>query len=241
VEALCDFHFEPDQTWDWTIPGLVYDKVKAEFPQKRQQNLVSFEVRAEPQGVTQGVTGGNITRMQFLRSNGEALVQVGPDNLTINHLKPYPGWPTFKEMIERGLAVYRSVADPKAIRRISLRYINRIQLQEHQVQIEDYMLSLPHLPDPVPQVFASWVQRVEVPFERSNGVMAIQSGSINEPQSVGVAFMLDLDFFTLRPEVIPLDSTMNWVEKAHDEVEGTFEACITEKTKRLFDEVSDNE
>ena len=144
-------------------------------------------------------------------------------------------------MVERGLVTYRAVAEPKAVRRISLRYINRIQLREHAVQIEDYILALPQLPDPVPQVFASWVQRVEVPFEDSNGILVIQSGSINEPQSVGVAFMLDLEFSTLRPEAVSLGATMDWIEKAHEEVEATFEACVTAKTKALFNEVSGHE
>ena len=37
VEALCEFEFISSQPWDLTIPGLIYEKVKDEFPDKRQQ------------------------------------------------------------------------------------------------------------------------------------------------------------------------------------------------------------
>jgi len=38
-----------------------------------------------------------------------------------------------------------------------------------------------------------------------------------------------------------LDSVMDWVERAHSEIEKTFEACVTDKARRLFGEVQDGE
>ena len=78
IEALCEFQFEPDQPWDWTIPGLVYDKVKKEFPKKKQQNIIKMEVHADPE-ISQSVKG-EIARMQFLREDEQALIQVGQKN-----------------------------------------------------------------------------------------------------------------------------------------------------------------
>lgn len=238
VEALCEFHFEAGRPWDLTVPGLFYDKIRNEFPEKRQQNMVSFEVQAEPQGLTHSVASGGIARMQFLRPGGEALVQVGPDNLTINHFKPYPGWPDFKKIIARILAEYREVAHPKGVRRVGLRYINRIEIPSTSVDIDEYIRASPKIPEPIPQIFATWVQRVEIPYESVNAMLALQSGSLHGPKRPHVVFMLDLDFFTLRPEAITLDTAVDWIEMAHNEVENTFEACITPQARQLFEEVS---
>lgn len=236
VEALCEFRFEPDQPWDWTVPGLVYDRIKADFPKKRQQNIVQLELHAEKEEIAQSVRGG-VARMQFLRDDERALVQVGPDLLAVNQLQPYPTWQVFKKMVASGLSVYRDVANPKAVQRIGLRYINRIEIPEKQVSIGDYLLAQPSIPDSVPQVFATWAQRIEIPFEHTNGLLVFQSGSIHKEQQDGAAFLLDLDFITLKVDKVTLDSAMDWVEKAHDEVERTFEACITDKAKALFKEV----
>ncbi len=240
VEAICEFQFEPSQTWDWTIPGLIYAEVKTEFPKKRQQNVVHLELSSEKKEITQSVKGG-IARMQFLRDDERALIQVGPDLLAVNHLKPYPKWEVFKGMIVHALEIYRQVANPKTIRRVGLRYINRIELPEHRVEIEDYLLAVPKVPKEVPQIFATWVQRVEIPFEDANGILVLQSGSIREEKQERISFLLDLDFITFQAETLALDSVIDWVERAHDKVEHTFETCITPKARNLFIEVKHNE
>ncbi len=233
IEALCEFRFEPSQPWDWTIPGLVYDKVKSEYPKKRQQNIVEVELRAEQEELAQRLKGG-IARMQFLRPDEQALIQVGPDLLTVNHLKPYPTWQAFKARIVHALKIYREVANPKGIRRIGLRYINKIEIPEQGVAIEDYLLAVPKVPEAVPQIFATFVQRVEIPFEQANGMLVLQSGTVRDEHRGGTVFMLDLDFFTLQADKLTLDSAMEWVENAHGQVERTFEACVTDKARALF-------
>ncbi len=146
-------------------------------------------------------------------------------------------------MISRSLDVYRRVASPQRVNRVALRYINRIEIPEQMadpeqgVEIDNFLLALPTVPDSVPQVFNTWVQRVEIPFKQANGLLALQSGSIHEEGRRDVAFLLDLTFLTLQPELVKLDVTMDWVERAHEEVEHTFESCITPETRRLLKEV----
>jgi uncharacterized protein (TIGR04255 family) len=235
IEALCEFQFESNQTWDWTIPGLVYDKVREDFPKKKQQNIVEMAARIEKDEVTPSIKGG-MGRMQFLREDETALIQVGPNLLVVNQLRPYSTWGKFQKMIKSCLAVYRDVANPKALKRIGLRYINRLEIPEAEVRIEDYILAVPTIPEPVPQVFATWAQRVEIPFANSNGMMVIQSGLSKHEDPTKLVFIIDLDFITLNVKEINLENSTNWLEKAHDAVEKTFEACITDKSRVLFRE-----
>jgi hypothetical protein len=39
AEAVCEFQFRGASDWDWTILGLVYQQIKAEFPQKKQGGI----------------------------------------------------------------------------------------------------------------------------------------------------------------------------------------------------------
>ena len=111
----------------------------------------------------------------------------------------------------------------------------RIEIPEELVQIEDYLRTHPKVPDDAPQVFAMWAQHVEIPFEQLNGRLALQVAP--EPKQQGIAFLLDLDFFTLPMEAITFEAAMEWIQKAHDDVvEPIFEACITDKTRALFGE-----
>lgn len=36
IEAICEFQFEPDPSWDFTILGLVFDFIKDQFPIRNQ-------------------------------------------------------------------------------------------------------------------------------------------------------------------------------------------------------------
>jgi uncharacterized protein (TIGR04255 family) len=237
VEAICEFRFEPGQPWDLTVPGLAYAKLKGEFPKRR--GVPGFQVEwlrgSGPTETAQGLAS-QIARIQFLREDEKALVQVADNFLAINHLKPYPAWQVFREMISRGLEAYREVAIPKGFKRIGLRYINRIAVPEERVEIEDFLVAVPKIPAVLPQVFAAWAQRVEVPFEDANGVLALQSGSV-KGEEAAQAFLLDLDFTSLKPQEVTLDKAMDWVERAHELVENAFEACITPRARELFKEV----
>lgn len=236
IEAVCEFQFEPNQPWDWTIPGLVYNKVGKEFPKKKQQNIVEMAARIEKDEVTPSIKGG-MGRMQFLRDDETALIQVGPNLFVVNQLRPYPTWEKYREMINNNLAIYCEVANPKALKRIGLRYINRLEIPEAEVRIEDYILAVPTIPEPIPQVFATWVQRVEIPFVDSNGMMVMQSGLMKHEEPNKIVFLLDLDFITLDIREIKIENAADWLERAHDAVEKTFEACITGKSRALFKEV----
>jgi uncharacterized protein (TIGR04255 family) len=236
AEVLCEFYFSPGQPWDWTIPGLLYDKVKGDFPKKSQQNVLQVELRAEREEITQNIKGG-MARMQFLRADEHALMQVGPDLLVINHLRPYSGWANFKVDIKRCLATYCDIVQPQGIQRIGLRYINKIEFPYSSVEIDDYLLTAPRIPNEIPQVFSSWAQRVEVPYDRLGGSLVLQTGSLKESQDANTVFLLDLNFQSHGEELFDTDTALEWVEQAHDNLEAAFEASITPKARVFFKEV----
>lgn len=238
IEALCEFQFESNQPWDWTIPGLVYDKIKSDFPKKRQQNMLEVEMTAEEKTIAQRVKGG-VARMQFLREDENVLVQVGPDLLVVNHLKPYYNWINFKRYTFDVLEIYQKIVNPKGIRRVVLRYINRVEIPERHFEIEDYILAVPSIPHSIPQIFRSFITRVEIPFQSDSGILVLQTGMI--PLENMAAFQMDLSFISIKLELIVIDSAPAWIENAHDIIEQTFETCITDKSRAIFKEVKSNE
>jgi uncharacterized protein (TIGR04255 family) len=241
TEAVCEFRFAPSQPWDSTFFGLVYDKLKHDFPKKRQEVGFKFEVGQQPAEAAPPQIISAPPKMKFLSDDERSLIQLQGDVLSVNKMKPYERWETFKALILHSLSAYTAVNNPKGIRRIGIRYINRIEIPESEVKIEDYLQAVPGLPEEIPQVFNTWVQRVEVPFPKINGLLILQSGSIREKDVDGVAFLLDLDFLIAAPEQpILLSSAEEMIETGHREVENAFEACITDKTRSIFDKQGEN-
>lgn len=239
VEAICEFRFKKNELeWDWTIPGLIYNQIKESFPIKRTQNQhdVGFEV---PDGDASPMVHAQVTRrMQFVSQDEKSLVQAGPHLLSINHLAPYPGWPEFSKLIKRILDVYRDVAQSTELERIGLRYINRLEIPEAKVTLEDYISAVPSVPEGIPDNLIRWGQRIDIPYPTENGILMLQTASLN-PQNQGrIVFLLDIDFKTINAADLSQTMAIAWVDKAHRILETAFEASITDKTRSLFEEDS---
>jgi len=234
VEALCEFQFIPNQPWDMTIPGLMYEKIKTEFPDKQEQIGINIQSRPTEKGLEQKIEPAPL-KIQFFKKDKSALVQLAPNLLVINCLKPYPSWEEFKSLIIKKLEVYREITNPKGFKRIGLRYINIFEFNKPQIELKDYFRYYPPIPDTLPQNPSSFLTKVELPVEKGHAmlIISLRSAIPNKPDSLSI--LLDIDYAMVTPEHILIQDISNWLEKAHQKVEDAFEGCITDKARELFE------
>jgi len=239
IEAVCEIQFEEHSPWDGTTPGLVYEKVKSMFPIRRQATRITLGVTATSEEV--GPQLGTIQLTQFFRKDEKALIQVGPNVLSINVLKPYPSWRKFLPLINKGLTAYLDVAEPQSIQRIGLRYINHINISSQSIKLEDYFEFRPFVGPNLPQDYGAFGLGIQIPYQDSKDMLSLQIGSLPNPNiSVDQAtLILSLDYYLLKPKSINLEEISSWVETAHTNIEDVFEACITQKLKDTFEEVKE--
>jgi len=236
VEAVCEFRYEPSVPWDMAIPGLVYEKIRDRFPIRRQAKAFEVSVGAGPGGIGQQVL--TTDRVQFLREDEKALIQLGPNLLAVNHLRPYPTWQEFLLLIREGFDAYLDVANPKGIQRVGLRYINRVEIPSQRIQLEDYFEFRPFVGPNLPQDFGPFIVGVQVPYEDSRDMLRLQLANAATETPNTVAVMLDLDYFLAQPGGVSKGQVFQWIEVAHSRVEQVFEACITDRLRRMFEEVT---
>jgi len=232
-QAICEFRFKGPSQWDWTVPGLVYQEIKSEFPDKRQEQTFEIKVVPIPGRVEQSV--GSPTKIQFLRADNSAMVQVGPDLLTINVYPPYPGWENFQALIRQQFQIYTRIAKPGEFQRIGLRYINKILFPNAIIETTEFFLYYPHLPHEVEQTHGPFEMSVMHLYENGRDVLTLRMKTIASDGPDTSAIGLDLDYYLAAPSNIKLADGLEWVEKAHTRVDTMFEACITDKTRNLFE------
>jgi uncharacterized protein (TIGR04255 family) len=237
VEALCEFQFVSSQPWDFAIPGMLYERIKGDFPIRGQQ--MAFDIVLEPKegGKTEQRIEFGSPRLRFFNKDKNSLVQVGPDLLTINHLKPYPTWEVFKPLILRILHEYVNVANPKGFKRIGLRYINKIDFEGNEIELSDYFNYRPLTPNNLPQEYKSFQVTVEFPYENERDALRLTLATIIPEKPNILSLALDLDYIMIKPESVKLDEVSTWLENAHMIIEDAFESCITDKSRKLFEEV----
>lgn len=235
-EALCEIRFVPGPEWDPTLPGLIYQSLKAEYPQKpRTQNVLEA-------GVTIPDGGGgpsfqvqqNASRVQFRSADDRRLVGVGPDVLSAHLLRPYSSWEQFRDQIVQALAAYSSVAEPTAISRIGVRYINQIVLAADVVDLNEYFTSPPEPPETLPQTLRSFLVRMEAAYE-DEPIRVITTFASNDAARGRTAFILDIDVVGEWPEQLGLESAMEAIDDLRSRERVAFESLITDRAREVFD------
>jgi uncharacterized protein (TIGR04255 family) len=235
IEAVCEFRFEPSSPWDLTVPGLVYEKLRNNgFPKRIPVTDVEVDNTQSEGRIRQEFK--TVDRVRFSREDAKAFIQVGPNRLSIHHLKPYPSWEKFEPLIGKGFDAYFGAASPKSIQRIGLRYINRIEIEGTEVELENYFGFYPFVGDKLPQKFGPFIVGIEIPHENSRDMLRLLLTNVvtSSPNTSGA--VLDLDYFLAKPNEVALEKVFEWIDFAHNKVEEVFEACIRDPLRVIFGE-----
>ncbi|MBN1316582.1 MAG: TIGR04255 family protein [Anaerolineales bacterium] len=238
IEALCEIQFDPSSSWDVTIFGHYYDQIKAEFSQKRQIPQVEMALDKRPGGMRGEIRDAGM-RMQFVRPDSSAMIQLAPHLLVVNQLSPYQSWDVFKELILARLADYYRVAGQVLIKGIGLRYINRFDFPQADFRVGNVFGPSEFLPPRLEQAGAPFFIRLEIPQDERERLL-LTLGTIEGESDERVSVLLDLDYQSQIDARLEKSVLSAYLEKAHESIEEIFESCLTEALRERFDTEEDN-
>jgi uncharacterized protein (TIGR04255 family) len=220
VEAVGEFRLAPEAWWDWTVPGLLFPAVEADYPLRREVAPQVFTLGSPPPG---GQPPPPPERFQFLSRDELAMVQSGPRMLAINHLAPYPGWERFSALILRALDIHVEKCGWQPLQRVGLLYINRIETEEPATEI----LSVAPRTEPLPEnvELSKFIQQWELSFDESG--ITLTTTQSESPRG----YVIQVDAFTLAAERLASRAAVaGWLELAHETAYQVFEGSLTSAT-----------
>ncbi|QPA31613.1 TIGR04255 family protein [Thermaerobacillus caldiproteolyticus] len=226
-EVICEFKFDSTSPWDSTIPGLIYEGIKGQYPKKVQGK--ELEIGISNEGIEQNLRISE--RLQLSSEDEKVIIQIGPHHLIINSLIPYTNWDDYLKLVDQILNVYISVAEPVGIERTLLRYINEIRFESDTVELKDYFNFYPYLGEGLPPDYSSFILGVQIPFEDDKDILRLQMNSTED-----FSIILDLTYFSGKTESINFEKLYSWLDKGHERIVSTFEACIKDSLRKIFGE-----
>jgi uncharacterized protein (TIGR04255 family) len=235
VEAVCEFRLTRDSEWDPTIPGLIYEILRKDFPRKQQKVVQEINISQTNEGLRREVR--TTERAWSLAEDRKSFVQTGPYLLAVNCLRPYLGWMTFKPMIEQAFRALASTVGVNGLERIGLLYINQIEIPGPSVKLEEYFGFRPSLGEQLPQDTAGFSVTCVLQFAEGRDCCKVGLATAAPEKPGTVAFLLDLDYFVAKPRAVSTDGALEWLEAAHERVLGLFEGCVTDHLREIFEEV----
>jgi len=241
-EALCEFHFEPGQEWDATIPGKLHAEIQESYPGKpREQKVVEAAFQRQPDEPFNLRFREGLSKVQLVTADEMRMVAVGPDVLSIHMLRPYQdpqapeksGWEEFRPRITEALDAYWRVAEPVGVRRIGVRYVNKITISQENVSVDQYFKFGPPDVKGLPDQMAGFVNHVEYRYD--DDVRLILSHATVDAPAGHLAFILDIDVIWQTAQSVDREDALATVEDMRTRECSVFEALITDESRKLFD------
>jgi uncharacterized protein (TIGR04255 family) len=195
VEALCEIYFTGSR-WDATTPGLFYERVRGDYPQKSEMAMVGVEVQVTPgQAETRSLPVE--PRMRFARDDGSRLLRLSRDLLVVNQLLPYTRYEEWREVVHTARGVYRQLAEPAGIDRLGVRYINRVNVPGSGIRMEDYFRVYPEVPQELGEAHGPFLLQLLLHSVCRGHQLTLTLG-LSLPQQPGTTSVL-LDLYDVMP------------------------------------------
>ena len=171
----------------------------------------------------------------FRSQDGRWVCQVALNGFTFNHLRPYDSWEVLRDEAKRLWEIYKEVCKPVTVRRISLRYINQLELPNSLTDLEEYLRTRVEIPREIPHGISAFFMQLQVP-QPDLGCTLILNEALS-PQTDPTVWPIILDFDLFREDVWQSDDPGVWqlLEDMRVRKNALFEASITDATRKLFD------
>ena len=194
VEAVIDIRARATTTFneDSLRPKIETALTGYHFLNSHQE--LQHEIRVES-GQASSQVSFDWKGLRFQSDDKKHIAQFNRDGFVFSQLEPYQDWQQLHDEAIKLWPFYLELAQPLAIDRLGLRFINRLQLPIGEFQLEDYLKSAPQPPQGLDLPFTSFMHQdtLIVPGKPYviNIVKAIQPPAVDEPSSV--ALILDID------------------------------------------------
>jgi uncharacterized protein (TIGR04255 family) len=152
VEAVVDIHCDLPPTINRGAFHSAAQKVFADqYPEFRTSMLHQEKIHIGKGGPERSQSRQMVSGYQSLSRDKKQIVQSRFDGFSFHRLAPYESLDDYLPEIQRCWEAYRAFAQPVIVRRIALRYINRIPLPltNKKVNIDFFLRNGPKLPPPM--------------------------------------------------------------------------------------------
>src|SRR3990172_2747443 len=143
TEAVLELRVRLSQEVDVARLATFQETLKEEYPLKRERRSweTGFQFKSEhpPE-----IVGQSVKPMGYLltSADGKQVVKARLDAFALSRLKPYDCWGTFRDEARTLWKRYVEIASPETITKVSLRYINRIEIPLPLKDFKEYILTI---------------------------------------------------------------------------------------------------
>jgi uncharacterized protein (TIGR04255 family) len=191
IEAVLDIRVVPSVKWDATNLQNELKQHLPDFPTHETIRETTFQL--PPGKKAPVVEDFGCVGFKLHSSDNLHIVQFNKGSFVFSRLKPYQDWGRFSQEALQLWAIYCDLLKPSEVRRIGLRFINRIAIKQPTIELSDYYryppASIKELNWPLAGYLHHDVMQVPKTSYSVNVIKTVQ----NVPGDIGL--LLDIDVF----------------------------------------------
>jgi len=233
VEAVIDFRVNIPTELSAQIFSSFGSDFTSKYPKKESltSGQIEFQIEAGKPVVKSNVDQG-IQGYIYKSADGKDVAQFRIDGFTFSRLHPYTSWDKVFKEASTLWALYCSkfVADMPIVKRIAVRYINRLDIPAKS-SLEKYLTAPLGPPKELPQEMSEFLTRMVIKDGEltANIIQALDKSP--KPDHVGV--ILDIDVYKENNNGFDISNVLSEFEKLRNLKNRIFFANITEEIVRL--------
>jgi len=237
TEAIIDFRVKLPSEFKVETFLELKKTIGDRFPKVEDRILFSSQIKikkGEPQPPSSEYHG--VHGYFFRQEDDKKVAQFRIDGFTFSRLKPYTYWEEMLEEAKELWGMYCEIAQPEAVTRLAVRYINHINIPLPIDDLSDYFTASPKFPDNVQGVISGFLSKVVVYDQEldvaTNIVQALEK-SIKPDKHITV--VLDIDSFKTGDFNVSNGEMWDIFANLHNIKNQIFFNSITDETARLFE------
>lgn len=234
VEAVCEFRFAQSTEWREDLIESFYSTLLENFPNKETRVLNNVHVQATQKRAEMQMQQKPL--QVFWNKDKTMLVQVGHQYLSIHSLKPYPSWNKFSLIIQQVYSSLKNFMQIQKFDRIGFVYIDKIEIPEETLKLEEYFNFFPHIGPNLPESLSLFNMSCDIPFNGNRDICRVSLGSTIPEKEKSSAFLLTTDYFLIDSSQIQPEQVLEWISEAHEHISDLFKGIITGKLESIFNE-----
>lgn len=194
TEAVIEFQFADSENLAIDALQGVSCLLESKYPieQEKKSQVIRAAIN-DSAPITEFIDKGTIG---FIRrtEDGIKVVQLLQDRFAFSHLAPYTNWDNLEQCAFEAWNIFQKKKSIKQLKRIGVRFLNRIEIDLPMKDFADYLYSPPVISEQLPQAVMAFNQRIVLPNKDIEAIAIInQSLESTEQEKNVVPVILDID------------------------------------------------
>lgn len=234
VEAIIDFRVKLPPDFDPNLFSSLKENLSDKYSKiEKGKMIVGSIIISGDKPIIEPPTDKGLQGYRFTSKDKREVAQFRIDGFTFSRLSPYTNWEEVLNEAKRLWQLYYLKAKPQVVDKISVHYINRLNLPLLIEDFEEYLTASPTLPKTLPQLLSDFLIRLVV--HENDLVARIIQTRIDSPKKDHMGVIMDIDTFKQNTGGIDDNDIWPTFDRLHELKNRIFFELITEKTVRLFE------